>query len=423
MFDRVQNRYRLLACLLVASLGVAGAAGRATDSETVAAQVTSSAQNHRYASTRRGLWVLCEGSQRILEHPERVETLFQQAKLLGATDLFLQLYRGGRAWFDSSHADTAPFERMKAAWGKDPLPDFFSRAHAQGLRVHAWVNVLSLASNREAPVVQALGRAVVANDRKGRSVLDYPEFELPEPEAGFLRMGTPALWLDPAAPGVSAWLAGTFAELVRRYPQLDGLHFDYLRYPDVLPFIPGSRFGIGLDFGYGAASRARFTGETGLEAPFQNSLANANEWDDWRRDKLSELLAVIQKAVRRSRPTLRLSAAVWAYPERAYLSLFQDWRGWLERNLLDFAVPMLYTRDMRLFRYESKSYVSGIAGDRVWIGMGSWLFAKEPADAVAQIELVRGLGASGHALFSYDAIADSQPLRQALNEEAARARN
>ena len=56
-----------------------------------------------------------------------------------------------------------------------------------------------------------------------------------------------------------------------KYPTLDGVHLDYIRHPDVLPFVPGARFGVGLEFGYGAASRARFERETGLAAPFGGS--------------------------------------------------------------------------------------------------------------------------------------------------------
>ena len=54
-----------------------------------------------HAAAPRGLWVLAEGSQRVLEHPERVALLLADAKALGVTDLFLQVHRGGRAWFAS----------------------------------------------------------------------------------------------------------------------------------------------------------------------------------------------------------------------------------------------------------------------------------------------------------------------------------
>ena len=96
-------------------------------------------------------------------------------------------------------------------------------------------------------------------DQRGRSLLDYPDLDVPPPDrdvaTGWAR---PRSGSTPRRPGVAERLAATFAELVRGYPGLDGLHLDYIRYPDVLPFSPGSRFGVGLDFGYGAATRARF---------------------------------------------------------------------------------------------------------------------------------------------------------------------
>jgi uncharacterized lipoprotein YddW (UPF0748 family) len=364
--------------------------------------------------------VLAEGHQQVLEHPERVPDLLEVAQLLKASDLFVQVYRGGRAWFDSRQADATPFVDARAAAGYDPLADLLRRAHAAGLRVHAWVNVLSLARNRDAPLLRALGREVVLVDRYGRSLLDYPNLKVPAPHGLYYRMGTPGVYLDPAASGLAARLAETFEELLVRYPALDGLHLDYIRYPDVLPFAPGSRFGVGLDFGYGEASRARFRRETGVEAPTGDATRNANRWDAWRRDKLTELVATIAGRARSARPEIALSAAVWTYADRGYLALGQDWRRWLEDGLLDFAVPMAYTRDDRLFRYQAEAFANMPLAERVWIGLGTWLFAEQPERAIEQIQLAREAGIAGEALFSYDSIAAAPPLREALIRETQR---
>jgi uncharacterized lipoprotein YddW (UPF0748 family) len=360
------------------------------------------------------VWVLAEGSQRVLENPERIAKLLDDAGRLGASDLFVQVYRGGRAWFDSSHADASPYQVLAAAHGRDTLVELIERAHERGLRVHAWVNVLSNAGRRHAPPVAGLGHAATQFDQRGRSVLDYPELEVPPPDREYYRMGTPAVWLDPAVPEVVDYLVATFDELVQRYPGLDGLHLDYIRYPDVLPFTPGSRFGVGLEFGYGEVARRRFREETGREAPFGSSTANANRFDAWRRSQMTGLVRRIREAVRARDPELELSAAVWAWPDRAYLSMFQDWRGWLEEGLLEFAVPMLYTLDERLLRYNSQAFTSGVGGDRVWIGLGSWLFARSPEGAVRQLQEVEAIEPTGVALFSWDALADTPALLDAL---------
>ena len=194
--------------------------------------------------TPRALWVLCEGSRRVLEDPARVRLLIEHARALGASDLFVQVYRGGRAWYNASLADATPYRELLAKTGTDTLAQLLELAHASGLRVHAWVNVLSLSSNRDALLLRHLGREAVQTDRRGRSLLDFPDLVVPPPDGAWYRMGTPAIYLDPGAPGVSDWLAAIFAELVLRYPALDGLHLDYVRHPDVLPFIPGSGFGV-----------------------------------------------------------------------------------------------------------------------------------------------------------------------------------
>jgi uncharacterized lipoprotein YddW (UPF0748 family) len=368
------------------------------------------------AAWRRGLWVLCEGSQRVLEHPAKIPRLIEDAGALGATDLFVQVYRGGRAWFDSSLADAAPYRSLRGANGVDTLAELLTHAHAAGLRVHAWVNVLSLAHNEHAPLIETLGRDAVLVDQHGRSILDYPQLDVPPPDRSYYRMGTPAVWIDPAAPGVAAHLAETFGELLARYPALDGLHLDYIRYPGVLPFAPGSRFGVGLDFGHGKPTRARFRAETGLEAPSGGRLANANRWDAWRRDKVTELVRAIGDAAHAARPGLMLSAAVWSHADRAYLSIGQDWRRWLEEGLLDFAVPMTYTLDTRMFRYQVEAFAYERLAPRVWIGIGTWLFAGQPARAVEQVRLARAAGVAGDSLFSWDSIAEAPELHAALAE-------
>ena len=125
-------------------------------------------------------------------------------------------------------------------------------------------------------------------------------------------------------------------------------------------------------------------------------------------------MARIRSEAQAARPGLLLSAAVASHVDRAYLSLAQDWKGWLEAGLIDVAVPMAYTLDDRLFRYQVESFASGPDADRIWPGLGVWLFAENPEGALEQLEILRAAGAAGEALFSYDSIADAPRLRAAL---------
>ncbi|MDG2049298.1 MAG: family 10 glycosylhydrolase [Myxococcota bacterium] len=369
----------------------------------------------------RGLWVLAEGSQRVLEDADEIVRLVEEALALGATDLFVQVYRGGRAWYNADLADASPYRTLVAQNDQDTLYLLLQQAHAAGIRVHGWVNVLSLSTNTAAPILQDLGPEAVLVDRFGRSVLDYPNLELPAPDRQWYRMGTRGVYLDAGAPGVRERLVDVFAELIDRYPSLDGLHLDYIRHPGALPFVPGSRFGVGLDFGYGQATQERFRRETGLRGPYRDpespdptQLVNTTAWDDWRRAQVTALVKAIHKTTKAQKPNLILSAAVNSYTDRAYLSLAQDWLRWLEEDLIDWAIPMAYTRDDRLLRYQLEDFAHRPHGDRIVPGLGVWLFAREPERALAQVKIAQDAGLPGEVLFSYDSILDAPALQAAL---------
>ncbi len=355
------------------------------------------------ASPRRALWVLAEGSHRTLEEPEKIDRLVRDAVDLAMTDLFVQVYRGGRSWFPSQMADDAPYRAIREAGHGDPLVRLVERAHAAGLRVHAWFNALSLARNADAPLLRELGREAVLVDRDGHNLLDYPDYDVPPPARSHVQLGTAGIWLDPAVPEVTEYLASTLDELVGAAPDLDGLHLDYIRHPITLPMIPGSRF-RGLDFGYGSASKEAFTREHG-------SFRLGDAWDHTRRRAVGEL---VRRLGERLPERWERSAAVISYADRAYLTAMQDWRHWLEEDWLDFAVAMAYTRDDTLLRYMVEELRGGVAGERVWMGLGTWLFVGRPMRATRQLEMALASVPMGIAIFSYDAIAAAPAALEAL---------
>ena len=111
--------------------------------------------------------------------------------------------------------------------------------------------------------------------------------------------------------------------------------------------------------------------------------------------------------------------AHWVRIERAYRVDLQDWLGWLDAGQLDFAVPMLYTRDATLLRYGVETY-AGLARRReLWVGLGSWLFADAPALAAEQLRLASAEPGLGTALFSWDSIRETPALLSALATDVA----
>ncbi len=89
---------------------------------------------------------------------------------------------------------------------------------------------------------------------------------------------------------------------------------------------------------------------------------------------------------------------------------------------------MLYTLDPQRLRYGVEAFAGlseppGHAPRRIWVGLGSWLFAAHPERGVAQLRQTQAAPVLGSALFSWDAIRDSPELLTALATEVARERS
>ncbi len=369
-----------------------------------------------------GLWVQAEGSNRTLDSTQKIDALVEQARSSGVTDIYAQVYRSGRSWYPTTLADDAPARRA----GRDPLGYLLRIASGKGtkkrtIQVHAWINAFSLARNRKAPILAELGEDAVLKDQFGKSLLEYPDNGRP-PWAKTFALGTPSIFLDPANTGVRRRFVDIAAELLERYPALAGIHLDFIRYPYALPISPGSRFSPRLDFGYGKQSVAKFHMETGRKAPLANAIVSSPDyqaWDEWRRRQVTDTVREVHGAIMAFRPRAVLSAAVLPWTERAYLSAFQDWRGWLQEGILDKAVVMNYTRDVTLSSRISKSIsvARTFSPDRkngrnklIIIGLGAWLFTSNPQDLWREWREARRAGVDGIALFSYDQMVGNEHM-------------
>jgi len=367
------------------------------------------------ASYPYGLWVEAEGPNQTLDDLGRLEAMVRAAADAGIANLYLQVYRGGRSWYASDLADDEPYRRAIARQRYDPLQFALGLAHSKGLRVHAWMNLFNLGKRREGPVQARLGPAAITRDSRGRSLLDYDFSRPPGDDGKWGMLDTPGYWLDPGDSQVQAALTALVEELVSRYPTLDGVHFDYIRYPYGIPTVPGSRYSNGLDFGYGERSVARFQAETGFSAfAAKDDPSVAQRWDDWRREQLGRFLRHVRGQLRRLKRDLALSAALLAWPDRAYLSAYQDWRLWLEEGLLDQGIVMNYTRDGRLAHYLTRQAVAFRGRSKLFVGLGAYALLDQPDLLAQQIRDARQQGADGVVLFSYDNLLKRQPLLQRL---------
>ena len=337
---------------------------------------------------RIGLWIECEGARRTLDEAGRIREAVSDAAALGATDLFVQVFRNGKAWFATPLADDGPYRRARAK-GYEPLAEVLRLAHARQTRVHAWVNLLRVDDGERSRWVRALGREAVLTDETGRSLLASG----PWGAKRNAKPDTPGAWLDPASPAVTARLTALLIGLVEAYPALDGVHLDYTRYP-----IPIGSGQSGADLGWSQTARARFMVDLG--AAKKGDMRR--RWDSWRRDQLTAFLRSLRDALKERRPGLVLSAAVIGDPEEAMARALQDWPAWTREGLLDLVVPMNYSADPVRFDRVARAAVKRRAEATLLMGIGAWRFGDRVDAIAARVSLALDAGAQGAVLFSHD---------------------
>jgi len=344
----------------------------------------------------RALWVECEGTNDTLSSKEKIVELVQIASQNDFNLLFVQIFRGHRAWYQSKLIPNEPFQRFLKKEKVDMLTFLIDEAHKQNIEVHAWANQVRVVRNskKKYPVIERLGKDVVTRNGRGISLWDFPNDKLPDG----------GLWLDAGDPKVQDFLGDVAEEIVRNYPKLDGYHLDFIRIPFDVPYA-GSRWDGGKGFGYGKMSVARFKASTGLDPmKMKKTRESTQKWDDWRREQITEVVRTVAKRVKSIDPKLQVTAAGMCWPDRAYLSSYQDWGQWLEEGIVDAVVTMNYSIDSRFVNRLSRQALSLKQKSKVYIGLGSYLLENHLQDFQKQIQETEALNPDGLVFFSYDSM-------------------
>jgi uncharacterized lipoprotein YddW (UPF0748 family) len=366
--------------------------------------------------TVNALWVPCETAYQPLSDIKKIDELIDFCVRNRINTLLVQVYRGNRTWYAGNMADDTPARSFTKKFGTEMLPYLLKKAHAKKISVHAWFNLLRIAKNKEAFILKKYGKNILTRDSKGRSILDYPDFTLPKPEGRYYEIGDPEIWLDAGNPDVQSYLAELVKDFLSKYPDIDGIHGDFVRLPIILPIQPGSHH-LGLSFGYGYESVKRFRQRCGID-PLGGSLTREQSllWDNFRREQITDVMKKIKEVCRKSGKPL--SAAVHPLYSHAYLACSQDWPLWLEKGIMDFAVVMNYTENPELFRFSAVSCDSfkkiSPPSARVIMGIGEYLLKSNPKVLEEEVSFLKKTDADGICIFSYDSLMETKKNQEII---------
>ncbi len=289
----------------------------------------------------KGLFVSVLQRPVVLSDKKAVDELIRYAKTNGYRTLYVQVYRANQAWFPSKHAENM----------KNEFPYLLDEAHQAGLKVHGWMNLLSLSANGNAPLLKKYGDSILTRNSSKKWT-----------RGGYKIDGQ--YFLEPGDPRVAEELSAIVEELVRAYPALDGVQFDYIRYPDVKPA-----------YGHTERNLARYKKSGGRKTDEKDPA-----WRKWKRTQVTSLVWLLRQSARSVRKDIPVSVTGLMTYERAREEAFQDWKEWVEKGLVDFVTLMAYTDDAAQFdRYlQDARYRLPEDASKVNIAIGAYKLKKKP---------------------------------------------
>jgi uncharacterized lipoprotein YddW (UPF0748 family) len=169
----------------------------------------------------RATWV----QSKSIKTPEKADEMLARVEAGKFTAIFVESFVFGRANYDSAllekSTDLAP--------NFDPLAYVVEQAHQRDIQVHAWL-IAGPVGGLEGPILSR-----------------HPDWAM------FSVDGERANWLNYNRPDVRQFISDVALEIASKY-QVDGIHFDYTRYPS-----------FGWKWGFDPYSRQLFAQETGLD--------------------------------------------------------------------------------------------------------------------------------------------------------------
>lgn len=208
-------------------------------------------------------------------------------------------------------------------------------------------------------------------------------------------------WLCPSDPANRKLEIDSMVEVARKYA-VDGIHFDYIRYP-------------GEEGCYCARCREQFEGRIGKKVanwPADVRKALRDPWNQFRRDNITAVVEAVSREARKVRPGIKISAAVFGNWSVDRDTVAQDWKLWCEKGYLDFVCPMDYTPHDSGFESLVKNQVQWAGKVPVYpgIGLSVWSDRHDLPGLIEKIKIARQAGCKGWMVFELGADQAQQVL-------------
>jgi uncharacterized lipoprotein YddW (UPF0748 family) len=307
------------------------------------------------------------------------QTKFATMRQAGIDAILPEIFKSRYAYYASRHLPVG------GEWLERILP----LAKNEGLEVHAWMWTMPC----NIPQIQDDNPEWFCINGNGESSLVKPAY------VDYYK------FLCPNRIEVQDFIQKRVNELAS-YDDLDGIHLDYIRYPDVIiPEALQPKYNIiqdreypEYDYCYCDVCRAKFKEKEGidpleLEDPSQNE-----QWRQFRYDSITSLV------------NDKLVPIVKQHDKQVTAAVFPNWemvrQQWMVWDL-DAFLPMLYHNfyngNMEWIKTHTRKFVSVLAG-RAPLYSGLFVPALDPDELAQAVQASQDGGAEGIALFHANAL-------------------
>lgn len=246
--------------------------------------------------------------------------------------------------------------------GYDPLAFIVRECHKRGMELHAWMVTIPYCKVSSA---NSLGA--------GSTLRKHPKW---------FKKASDSWYLDPALTETDEYLASLCREVVEKY-DVDGIHLDYLRYPE-FPFADDAAYKL---HGKGIGK------------------------EQWRRNNITRIATRVSRAVKSVKPWVKVSSSpigkyadLSRYPSggwNAYKAVGQEAQRWLADGVMDALFPMMYFRGDNFYPFAA-NWQEASGGKPVVPGLGIYLLSEKNWDIsiiTRELETIRGMQMGGQAYY------------------------
>lgn len=296
---------------------------------------------------------------------EEIKSMLNELAQMNINTIFFQTRVRGDVTYQSAIEPLSPHYN----WGKqssradDLLSFMIKECHDRGMECHAWFVVYPLGTKSH------VSKQTQSIANKQRQLCKYFNGEW---------------YLDPGNPGTQTYILSLVDEIVTQY-DIDGIHLDYIRYPD-----KGAKFPDSDTF---------------------KKYGNGQSLDNWRRGNVNNLVSKIYDRVKVNKPWVQVSSSPLGKHKAlstrgewtGYNSVYQDAVQWMNAGKHDAIYPMMYYKDENFDPYlkewlrlsNGRLVVPGLGVYRLLPEEGNW----DVRDIQNQIEFSREEKAQGQALY------------------------